>query len=79
MAWFNRTNKGIKTATKEKKDTPEGLWHKTPTGKIIDKEELEKEVEWLQETKGDMQILIDILWEFVSEKDVDKVTKKLRA
>jgi len=41
MAWFNRTNKGIKTATKEKKDTPEGLWHKTPTGKIIDKEELE--------------------------------------
>ena len=42
MAWFNRTNKGIKTATKEKKDTPEGLWHKTPTGKIIDKEELEQ-------------------------------------
>tara|TARA_B100001094_G_scaffold290435_1_gene308001 strand:- start:111 stop:257 length:147 start_codon:yes stop_codon:yes gene_type:complete len=44
----------------------------------MNKEELEKEVEWLQETKGDMQILIDILWEFVSEKDVDKVTKKLR-
>ena len=44
----------------------------------MNKEELEKEVKWLQETKGDMQILIDILWEFVSEKDVDKVSKKLR-
>ena len=42
MAWFKRTIKGIQTATKEKKDTPEGLWHKTPTGKIIDTEELEQ-------------------------------------
>ncbi len=42
MAWFKRITKGIHTATKEKKDTPEGLWHKTPTGKIIDKEELEQ-------------------------------------
>ena len=42
MAWFKRTIKGIQTTTKEKKDTPEGLWHKTPTGKIIDTEELEE-------------------------------------
>ena len=42
MAWFKRTIKGIRTNTEDKKDTPEGLWHKTPTGKIIDKEELEK-------------------------------------
>ena len=42
MAWFKRKSKGIQTTTKEKKDTPEGLWHKTPTGKIIDTEELEK-------------------------------------
>ncbi len=42
MAWFKRTAKGIRTNTEDKKDTPEGLWHKTPTGKIIDKEELEK-------------------------------------
>jgi acetyl-CoA carboxylase carboxyl transferase subunit beta len=42
MAWFKRTIKGIQTATKEKKDTPEGLWHKTPTGKIIDTDELEQ-------------------------------------
>ena len=42
MAWFKRTIKGIQTSTKEKKDTPEGLWHKTPTGKIIDTDELEQ-------------------------------------
>ena len=42
MAWFKRKSKGIQTNTSEKKDTPQGLWHKTPTGKIIDKEELEK-------------------------------------
>ena len=41
MAWFKRKTKGIHTSTKEKKDTPEGLWYKTPTGKIIDTEELE--------------------------------------
>ena len=34
--------------------------------------------EELEETIYDMQVLIDILWEFVSEKDVDKVSKKLR-
>ena len=41
MAWFKRKTKGIHTSTEEKKDTPKGLWHKTPTGKIIDTEELE--------------------------------------
>ena len=44
----------------------------------MNKYELEQEIKWLQETKGEMQVLIDILWEFVSEKDVDKVSKKLR-
>ena len=44
----------------------------------MNKHELEKEVEWLQVCNQEMQVLIDILWEFVSEKDVDKVSKKLR-
>lgn len=42
MAWFKRKTKGITTTTEEKKDTPKGLWYKSPTGKIIDTEELEK-------------------------------------
>ena len=42
MSWFKRKTKGITTTTEEKKDTPKGLWYKSPTGKIIDTEELEK-------------------------------------
>lgn len=42
MAWFKRKEKGIHTPTEEKKDTPKGLWYKSPTGKIVGTEELEK-------------------------------------
>lgn len=42
MAWFKRKEKGIQTATENKKDVPKGLWYKSPTGKIIDAEELAK-------------------------------------
>lgn len=42
MAWFKRKDKGIQTPTEAKRDTPKGLWYKSPTGKVIDTEELEK-------------------------------------
>ena len=42
MAWFKRENKGIQTPSKEKKDIPKGLWYKSPTGKVIDTQELQK-------------------------------------
>lgn len=42
MAWFKRTQKGIQTATEEKKDIPKGLWYKSPTGKVVDSKELEQ-------------------------------------
>jgi len=40
--WFRRKEKGIQTATEQKKDTPKGLWYKSPTGKIVESEELAK-------------------------------------
>jgi acetyl-CoA carboxylase carboxyl transferase subunit beta len=40
MAWFKRKEKGITTATEDKMDVPKGLWYKSPTGKIIDADEL---------------------------------------
>ncbi|MGV8993088.1 MAG: acetyl-CoA carboxylase, carboxyltransferase subunit beta [Flavobacterium sp.] len=40
MAWFKRTAKGITTATEDKKDVPKGLWYKSPTGTIVDADEL---------------------------------------
>ena len=38
--WFKRKEKNITTSTEDKKDVPKGLWHQTPTGKIIEHEEL---------------------------------------
>ncbi|MEK9608962.1 MAG: acetyl-CoA carboxylase, carboxyltransferase subunit beta [Flavobacteriaceae bacterium] len=40
MSWFKRSEKGIQTKTEEKKDIPKGLWYKTPTGKIVETQEL---------------------------------------
>lgn len=40
MSWFKRSEKGIHTKTEEKKDIPKGLWYKTPTGKVIEAQEL---------------------------------------
>ncbi|PWK19145.1 acetyl-CoA carboxylase, carboxyltransferase subunit beta [Xanthomarina spongicola] len=42
MSWFKRKEKGIQTSTEQKKDTPKGLWYKSPTGKIVDTKELEQ-------------------------------------
>ena len=39
--------------------------------------ELEKEVEWLQICNQEMQVLIDILWEYVWEKDYEEINKRL--
>lgn len=38
--WFKRKTQNITTSTEDKKDVPKGLWHQTPTGKIIEHEEL---------------------------------------
>jgi acetyl-CoA carboxylase carboxyl transferase subunit beta len=35
MAWFTRKQKGILTPTAHKKETPDGLWYKTPKGTIV--------------------------------------------
>ena len=39
-AWFKRIEKGINTPTEAKEDVPKGLWYKTPSGKIVDTEDL---------------------------------------
>ncbi|MBC7862049.1 MAG: acetyl-CoA carboxylase carboxyltransferase subunit beta [Bacteroidia bacterium] len=36
MGWFKRIKEGITTSTKEKKETPEGLWYKCPSCKKIE-------------------------------------------
>ena len=40
MSWFKRKDKGIQTPTEAKKEVPDGLWYKTPSGKIVHTREL---------------------------------------
>jgi acetyl-CoA carboxylase carboxyl transferase subunit beta len=40
MAWFTRQEKGIQTPTHDKKEAPDGLWYKSPSGNIIHMREL---------------------------------------
>ena len=40
MSWFQRKDKGILTPTEKKKEAPDGLWFKTPNGKIVHIREL---------------------------------------
>ena len=43
----------------------------------FNRHELEKEIEWLQICNQETQVLIDILWEYISEKDLDEINKRL--
>ncbi len=40
LDWFKRKDKGILTPTDQKMEAPDGLWYKTPSGKIIHTREL---------------------------------------
>ncbi len=40
LDWFKRKDKGILTPTDQKMEAPDGLWFKTPSGKIIQTREL---------------------------------------
>ncbi|TXI63123.1 MAG: acetyl-CoA carboxylase, carboxyltransferase subunit beta [Flavobacterium sp.] len=81
MAWFKRKEKGITTATEDKKDVPKGLWYKSPTGKIIDTDELAKNL-WVS-PEDDFHVRIgskeyfEILFDNNEFKELDaKMTSK---
>lgn len=40
MPWFKRSDKGILTPTESKREVPDGLWFKSPSGKIVHTREL---------------------------------------
>jgi acetyl-CoA carboxylase carboxyl transferase subunit beta len=47
MRWFKRSSENIKTSTKDKKETPEGLWYKCPTCKTVISTEDHKQNLWV--------------------------------
>lgn len=47
MGWFKRIKEGITTSTKDKKETPEGLWYKCPKcGNVVSTDE-HRENKWV--------------------------------
>ncbi|MBN09921.1 MAG: acetyl-CoA carboxylase carboxyl transferase subunit beta [Flavobacteriaceae bacterium] len=76
MSWFKRTTKGIQTSTEDKKDTPQGLWYKSPTGKIIDTEELAENFYVSPEdgyhVRVGSQIYFNLLFDDGKFKELDK-------
>lgn len=76
MAWFKRTKKGIQTATEDKKDVPKGLWYKSPTGKIVDAEQLAKNFYVSPEDGYHVRIgskeYFEILFDDAKYKELDK-------
>lgn len=52
MSWFKRIREGITTSTKEKKETPEGLWVKCPScGTVVPTSEHEENL-WVCDSCG---------------------------
>ncbi|GGC84686.1 acetyl-coenzyme A carboxylase carboxyl transferase subunit beta [Flavobacterium lutivivi] len=81
MAWFKRTAKGIQTPTEEKMDVPKGLWYKSPTGKIIDQDELAKNLWVSPEDEFHVRIgskeYFEILFDYNQFKELDaNITSK---
>jgi acetyl-CoA carboxylase carboxyl transferase subunit beta len=69
MAWFKRKEKGITTATEDKMDVPKGLWYKSPTGKIIDADELERNLFVSPEDGFHVRIGSDIYFEILFDNN----------
>jgi len=43
----------------------------------MNKHELEQEIKWLQIVIKELEAEKDILWEYISDKDMDEIYKKL--
>lgn len=73
MAWFKRTKKNI--TTEQKKDVPAGLWYKSPSGKIIETEELKANMYVSPEDDFHVQIgsqeYFEILFDEAKFKELD--------
>ena len=76
MPWFIRSKKNITTPTESKKDVKEGLWYKTPSGKIIETEELKANAYVSPEDDHHVQIgsqeYFDILFDEGTFTELDK-------
>ena len=81
MPWFKRTDKGIMTPTESKREVPDGLWFKSPGGKIIHTRELKSNAYVVPEEDHHVKIgseeYFEILFDNNEFKELDaKMTSK---
>ena len=79
MAWFKRKSKGIQTPTESKRDIPKGLWYKSPTGKIIDTEELQENFYVSPEDDYHVRIGSKEYFEIIFDDDFKEINSNLRS
>jgi len=79
MAWFKRKSKGIQTPTESKRDIPKGLWYKSPTGKIVDTEELQKNFYVSPEDDYHVRIGSKEYFEILFDNDFKEINSNLRS
>jgi acetyl-CoA carboxylase carboxyl transferase subunit beta len=79
MAWFKRKSKGIQTPTESKRDIPKGLWYKSPTGKIVDTEELQENFYVSPEDDYHVRIGSKEYFEIIFDDDFKEINSNLRS
>ena len=79
MAWFKRKNKGIQTPTESKRDIPKGLWYKSPTGKVVDTEELQENFYVSPEDDYHVRIGSKEYFEILFDDDFKEINSNLRS
>ena len=79
MAWFKRKSKGIQTPTESKRDIPKGLWYKSPTGKVVDTEELQENFYVSPEDDYHVRIGSKEYFEILFDDDFKEINAKLRS
>jgi len=79
MAWFKRKKKGIQTPTESKRDIPKGLWYKSPTGKIVDTEELQENFYVSPEDDYHVRIGSKEYFEILFDDDFKEINSNLRS
>lgn len=79
MAWFKRKSKGIQTPTESKRDIPKGLWYKSPTGKVVDTEELQENFYVSPEDDYHVRIGSKEYFEIIFDDDFKEINSNLRS
>src|SRR5690606_19970542 len=74
MSWFRRSDKGILTPTEAKREVPDGLWFKSPGGKIVHTRELKKNAYVVPEEDFHVRIVSEEYFEILF--DDNKYTER---